>query len=296
MVEVWRGWDLDKPPVEGAIATERGWEIPLKGTDPSKELSEVIVAIRELNTKAGGADIVAINIVNDPGFLVEDDELVIEFVFNEAVEVDTTGGTPRVEMTLDSGTVFATYDSGSETNVLTFVYTIQDEDEAQEGPVLVSPIDLNDGTIVDADGEDDTLLVFGIPDLAAFPIDAVAPEIDSVTVEEDETNVDNPDPVTITVVYDEPVVVTVDEGAVVINLFENDGETPIGDAELTGGTGTDTLTFEYVVQEGDSEETGIKVGPDIILSGDAEIKDAAGNDAEIEFEQITTTLTLNDSE
>jgi hypothetical protein len=46
-------WGLNKKPTfaPNAVATERGWEAPLPGTNPDDGLLEVIVAIRQLETK-----------------------------------------------------------------------------------------------------------------------------------------------------------------------------------------------------------------------------------------------------
>ncbi len=41
----------DKKPQPNAVATPRGWEVSLKGTNPDDNLSEVLVAIRKLDTK-----------------------------------------------------------------------------------------------------------------------------------------------------------------------------------------------------------------------------------------------------
>jgi ELWxxDGT repeat protein len=45
--------------------------------------------------------------------------------FDDTVVVDTTGGTPRLVLTIGSTTQYATYQSGSGTSTLTFRYTVQ---------------------------------------------------------------------------------------------------------------------------------------------------------------------------
>lgn len=42
---------MDKKPRPDAVSTDRGWEVPLAGTNPDNNLTEVIVAIRQLETK-----------------------------------------------------------------------------------------------------------------------------------------------------------------------------------------------------------------------------------------------------
>jgi sugar lactone lactonase YvrE len=60
----------------------------------------------------------------------------------------TVTGTPRLVITLPSGTVYANYASGSGTPTLTFNYTVLSGCSAPSGmTVMNSPIDLNGGTI-----------------------------------------------------------------------------------------------------------------------------------------------------
>lgn len=60
------------------------------------------------------------------------DNISIQVVFDEAVDVDTSGGTPQ--LTLETGTTDATanYSSGSGTNTLTFTYTIGEDDASDD--------------------------------------------------------------------------------------------------------------------------------------------------------------------
>ena len=52
-------------------------------------------------------------------------------------------------------------------------------------------------------------------------------------------------------------------------------------ATFTGGSGTDTLMFRYVVQEDDYDDDGISIGPNALRGG--VIEDAAGNPVERTF-------------
>lgn len=288
--EVWGKWTREIPPVEGAIATERGWEIPLKGTPPSKGLTEVLVTIGGLSTTAGGANIQSITVLTPAGYLVETDELDLEVVFNENVDVT---GTPRIALTLDSGTVYADYVSGDGTNVLLFRFTVGASDLAVAGPVAVSPIDLNGGTIDDSVDAVPSVLTFSPPNMSTRIVDAVEPTVLSVVSPEDGTDIDTAGIVNIVVTMDEVVDVT---GTPQIPVFANDGTTPLagnsGLADYVSGTGTDTLTFQYTVDAGDNEPTGIAIGADISLNGGT-IDDLAGNNAVLTFGQVATTLTLN---
>ena len=72
--------------------------------------------------------------------------------------------------------------------------------------------------------------------------------------------------------------VTEDGGdlSLVLSIGEN-----LRAATLEGGSGTDTLTFSYVVQENDSDEDGISIGPNALQGGTLE--DAAGNPVDRTF-------------
>jgi hypothetical protein len=76
--------------------------------------------------------------------------------FSELVVVT---GAPRIAITLESGTRFADYISGSGSNAVTFRYTPQngDHDHDYNGISLASDIDLNGGTIKDGADNDASL-------------------------------------------------------------------------------------------------------------------------------------------
>lgn len=290
MTENWTNWTREKPPVEGAFATERGWEKPLAGTNPDDGLTEVIVAIGGLATAADEANIRSVVVLTDAGLLTDGEDLDIEVTFNENVDVT---GTPRIEITLATGTVYADYVSGDGTNKLLFTYTVGSGDSDLDGIELVSPIDLNGGTIDDSVEDIAADLTFTAPDTSGYTVDALEPTIQTVASPQDGTDVDTGGTVQVVVTYDEAVVVT---GTPQIPLFENDGTTPLagnsGLADYASGSGTTAITFEYTVDAGDNEATGIKIGPDISLNGGT-IEDAAGNAADLTFAQESTTLTLN---
>ncbi|MCB2215226.1 Ig-like domain-containing protein [Desulfofustis glycolicus] len=73
--------------------------------------------------------------------------------FSETVVVDTSGGTPRVAVTLDTGgTVYAEYVSGSGSTALLFRLTVTNGLQDDNGITLASSIEPNGGTLLDAVG------------------------------------------------------------------------------------------------------------------------------------------------
>lgn len=84
---------------------------------------------------------------------------------DEAVTVNTGGGTPRIALDIGGVTRYATYASGSGSANLTFSYSVQAGDFDADGIAATSPIELNGGTIRDAAGNDANL-TFTPPSMA----------------------------------------------------------------------------------------------------------------------------------
>jgi hypothetical protein len=204
-------------------------------------------------------------------------------VFSEAVAVT---GTPRLVLTIGSTTRYATYLSGSGSNMLTFRYTVQVGDLDTDGIAVASPIDLNGGTIKDTNGND-AVLTFTAPNTSGVLVDGVAPTITSVSGPTAGTYIVGQH-LDFTVVFSEAVAVT---GTPRLQLT-------IGSttqyATYQSGTGTSTLVFRYTVQAGDLDSDGIAVASPIDLNGGT-IKDVPGNDAVLTFTPPNTSGVLVDS-
>jgi len=103
----------------------------------------------------------------EEGAYVTSESIEISVTFDEVVVVS---GTPRIEITLDSGTVYAAYTGGSGSNVLSFAYEFGGGDQAEvEEMSIESPVDLNGGTILDMAGQA-AVLTFTPPDTDAFSV------------------------------------------------------------------------------------------------------------------------------
>jgi hypothetical protein len=85
----------------------------------------------------------------------------IPFVVNLSESVTVTG-TPRIAVNVGGVTRYADYTSGTGTSALTFTYAMVAGDIDLDGVTLVSPIELNGGTIRDIGGND-TSLSFTVP-------------------------------------------------------------------------------------------------------------------------------------
>jgi len=80
------------------------------------------------------------------------DTLPLVITYTDTVTVDTTGGTPSINVDLNTNTRTFSYSSGSTTNQLTFNYSLQAGDTDITSATASSTVDLNGGTITDSNG------------------------------------------------------------------------------------------------------------------------------------------------
>ncbi|MBM7059659.1 DUF4347 domain-containing protein [Pseudomonas sp. UL073] len=110
------------------------------------------------------------------GTYVAGQNLDFTVTFDDAVNVDTTGGTPRIAITLDTGgTVYADYLSGSGTGALVFRLTVANGQLDSNGIGLGSSIENNGGTLRDGVGNNVVTTLNSVAGTAGVQIDAVAP-------------------------------------------------------------------------------------------------------------------------
>ncbi|MGF7047976.1 hypothetical protein J2T13_002482 [Paenibacillus sp. DS2015] len=117
---------------------------------------------------------VASVIVPANGNYASGSHLYFTVAFDQAVIVDTTNGTPYLPLTIGSKSVIAAYASGSESNTLTFSYTVQEGDSDLDGIAVGSSLSLNGGTIKNSDRIDATLRLNNVGSTAAVLISTTA--------------------------------------------------------------------------------------------------------------------------
>ena len=199
----------------------------------------------------------------------------VEIVFSEVVHVS---GQPAVALSIGANTRQALYASGSGSldKTLLFAYIVQagdaDEDGISIGP---GPAALTGGDIHDGNGNAALREFAAVPEDDAHKVDGVAPavtatpEITSSPANGDTYGIG--ELVEVKVVFDDEVLTA---GDVVLALRVGSA---FREAALAGGSGSNTLTFRYAVQEGDLDEDGVSVAADALRGG--EITDAVGNAA-----------------
>ena len=97
------------------------------------------------------------------------DAATLNFTLTTSEPVTVTG-TPRLAIDVGGVTRYATYTAGSGTSSLTFSYAVQARDFDANGIALVSPLDLNGGSLIDSGGTPATNLGFTLPDTSGIRI------------------------------------------------------------------------------------------------------------------------------
>ena len=152
--------------------------------------------------------------------------------FTESVTVVTTGGTPRIALTVGTTTVYATYLSGSGTSALVFRYTVQANDLDTNG-IAVGTLALNGGTLADATGNNAVLTLNSVGSTSSVLVDAVNPSVPS-TPDLDlasDSGTSNTDNVTSDTT---PTLTGTAEAGSTVTLYDTDG-TVLGTTTATGG-------------------------------------------------------------
>ena len=224
-----------------------------------------------IDTDPASADITGIEITSRPAngvSYLEGEAIAVAVTYDQAVAVDTTSGTPTLDLEIDVAQA-ASYTSISSDNLeLTFSYTIVGVDQDQNGiAILAGFIDLNGGAITRQGtsaaanlvypriGRDATQKVNTDPKVISGGVAVTSsPTAKTDTYGASET-------IRFTVTFDSPVAVDTTSGTPALGFrMANTGANPANkDLDYVSGSGAAALTFEYVVQSGDTDTSGISV-------------------------------------
>ncbi len=169
--------------------------------------------------------------------------------FSESVTVDTSGGTPRIAITMGSSTVYATYLSGSGTSAHVYRYTTQNGDNDSDG-IAVGVLGLNGGSVRDTNGNDATLTLNSVGSTAGVLVSTFStPTVTGVSSSKADGSYKVGETIGVQVTFSESVTVDTSGGTPQLTL-----ETGATDRVINyvSGSGTNTLTFTYTVQAGDT--------------------------------------------
>jgi len=140
---------------------------PLSEVDASLGASFTLMPTGNITDKAPA--LLSVTVIDtQAGAYVTAEKMILRATFDEMVKVT---GTPRIAVTLQTGTVYCTYVSGSGTNRLQFEKTFGGGDQADATEVaIVSPLQLNGGTIKDTTLQAPAALTFTPPTTTAFTV------------------------------------------------------------------------------------------------------------------------------
>ena len=159
----------------------------LSGNDNTSADPEILVAIGELSTSIGAADITEVEMVTTTADKSDGFTISVRVRYNEAVDVVTTGGTPTLAVTNGNegsgtgrGPHSLSYASGTGTNELIFSLAIAAANAATNADDVLTvgaqSIALNSGTIKDAAGtaSDASLVISSAQGTAAGSVTVTA--------------------------------------------------------------------------------------------------------------------------
>lgn len=224
----------------------------------------------------GNAAPAIISLVNPPDdSYYETDPLTLEIEFSEIVNVVTTGGTPYVYLTdpVSGDTVELAYASGTGTDTLTFTGAMTDI--VAESLVFYPEIQLNGGTILDANLNP---IDNDFPSTYEQPWIVANTEVIFDVLNQTDGEYEVTDPLTFTVTYSGAVTVS---GTDTVYLRVTDSEDTDIDIALTSGDGTTDLVFTGPAT-GAADGT-LTVHPALILGTDTTLIDANTNEVSVSF-------------
>ena len=210
---------------------------------------------------AEGASVLDLTVTTTQGPFGIGDEIAITVSFDKNVTVDTTDGTPYVEILVGRLTKQAGYVSGSETNQLRFQYTVQAGDSDTDGiSIATRALKTNRGTILSGDFEPN-LGHRAVPTIPTATVDGIVPTLLAATV----------DAALITLTYDETVRRAGNQG------WPFEYKIGTGDFSTVCGYHIDGRTVKQTLCAAVNAEDAIELRYEFTPPG-AHLEDLAGND------------------
>ncbi|WBS01330.1 Ig-like domain-containing protein [Pseudoduganella sp. SL102] len=218
------------------------------------------------------------------GTYAQGGQLNFTVTLDEAVTVDTSGGTPRLALVIGSTTVYANYVSGSGTTALLFRHNLAVGRSDSDG-ITIGALSGNGGTLKDAAGNDAVLALQGVASTAGVLVDSVAPSVTGDISVPAAGSYRAGQTLTFTVTFDENVIVTGTDSTLGLTI----GST--ARSATFASKNQNSITYTYTVQAGENDTNGIAVGT--LSAGTGTIRDAAGNDASLTlFRHVPSTASI----
>ena len=206
----------------------------------------------------------------------------LDFTVNFDQTVIVTGF-PRLALIIGSETCFAQYLDGSDTNSLSFRYTVTAGHSDPDG-ITVDALSLNGGTIKNEYGSAAVLTLNNVATTVDVLVDAAAPTVLGVSVPS--SGIYAPGQNLIFMVYFSETVTVTGTPQIAIAV----GSSTVY-AQYLGGSGTRDLTFQYTVASGQDDSDGIVVHT-LDLNGGT-IQDNVKNNASLILNNIDNTSDIH---
>ena len=201
------------------------------------------------------------------------------------------GQPPRLALDIGAGQRYANYATGSGTRTIAFRYTVAATDQDDDG-ISIGPDALDDGTVEDRNGNEYNRRIVPVREQPNHRVNGntTNPTATGVAFATSgrSDGYRTGDNIDLNVSFNVPVFVREprepDEDTELRLILEIGGNSRY--ATYVGGSGTETLRFRYVVQDGDQDEDGISIrGRDALVG--ASIEDEDGTVAGRGFPVVT---------
>jgi hypothetical protein len=211
---------------------------------------------------------------------------VLDFLvtYSRKVFVNASENQPSVTVAIGSKNRSAGYINGSGSNILLFRYIVQPDDVDTDGIKLISPMNDINSLIKDSVGNRALLTLSNIGSLTNVRINPPTINISNVTVP-DNGIYKTGDTLNFLISYNEKIFVTTVGGVPSLKLTIGASSRQ---AIYTGGSGSNTLLFIYIIQPGEEDTDGIKLASSISFNNGS-IQDAAGNIAPVILNSVPVT-------
>jgi gliding motility-associated-like protein len=158
------------PATEGTVSLNVPADAAVNIGDNGNTASNTISLIYDIT----GPTVITVDVPNAQ-YYKAGDVLNFNVHFDEAIILNTVGGTPYITLAIGSTIVNANYNAGTPTS-LQFSYTVANGDEDMDG-ITVGTLNLNGATIQDAATNNANLILFNVPNTSGVRVNTTSPSV-----------------------------------------------------------------------------------------------------------------------
>ncbi|WPU65677.1 beta strand repeat-containing protein [Peredibacter starrii] len=221
----------------------------------------------------------------------EGETITFTVTFPFDIIMDTTGGDPRLRITVGAVTEYADYDISPNARTMTFKYVVGATDNDTNG-IDVNALELNGSTLKFDNNGTITDCAIATVTTKNFPnvkIDTAGPTITALTVTNLPGNYHAYAKLNFQMTFSEPVYVT-GTPKFTVNFHaaaQTAPQTQSADIEYVSGSGTNKLVFSYEIEPTLLDTNGFASISSSLDIGTDTLTDANGNDANLDMSGVT---------